>query len=274
MRKNKQRFRPRPDARETSSRPAAARPPAAGAEPRHGGSFWLYGLHAVQAALRNPERRVLRLLAAGDAAGSLESAARPLPQLETVDRDAIGRLLSAGAVHQGLAALVEPLPYRAIEDLLAELDPAAPAALAVLDQVSDPQNVGAVLRSAAAFGAAAVLVTERHAAPETGALAKAASGALEVVPLVRVGNLARGLAALKEAGFWCVGFAAEARESLPEAALPERVALVLGSEGEGLRRLTRESCDLLLRLPTGGPIDQLNVSNAAAVALYDWARRR
>jgi 23S rRNA (guanosine2251-2'-O)-methyltransferase len=105
-------------------------------------------------------------------------------------------------------------------------------------------------------------------------LAKAASGALEIVPLLRVANLARALATIKESGFWCVGFAAEAAESLPRAALPDRVALVLGSEGEGLRRLTRESCDLLLRLPTGGPIDQLNVSNAAAVALYDWARRR
>jgi 23S rRNA (guanosine2251-2'-O)-methyltransferase len=173
-----------------------------------------------------------------------------------------------------VAAQVEPLPYKALEDVLAALDPARPAALLVLDQVSDPQNVGAVLRSAAAFGAAGVLVTERHAAPESGALAKAASGALETVPLLRVANLARALAAIKEAGLWCVGFAADASESLPKADLPERVALVMGSEGEGLRRLTRESCDLLLRLPTQGPIDQLNVSSAAAVALYDWARRR
>jgi 23S rRNA (guanosine2251-2'-O)-methyltransferase len=224
--------------------------------------------------LHNPRRRVLRLLAAGEVTGLLEGGRPGLPPVESADRDGIGRFLPAGAVHQGLAALVEPLPYHALEDLLAELDPAAPAALVVLDQVSDPQNVGAVLRSAAAFGAAGLMVTERHAAPETGALAKAASGALEIVPLLRVGNLARGLAALKEAGFWCIGFAAEARESLPKAALPERVALILGSEGEGLRRLTRESCDLLLRLPTGGPVDQLNVSNAAAVALYDWARRR
>jgi 23S rRNA (guanosine2251-2'-O)-methyltransferase len=275
MHKNKQRFR--------SGAEAARRSPGAspGAAERLGGSgLWLYGLHAVRAALLNPARGVRRLLVAPDlqrelmqGIGKRESGIA-LPQPELAEREGIGRLLPGGAVHQGVAALVEPLPYKALEDVLAELDPERPAALLVLDQVSDPQNVGAVLRSAAAFGASGVLVTERHAAPETGALAKAASGALEIVPLLRVANLARALATIKESGLWCVGFAAEAGESLPQAVLPDRVALVLGSEGEGLRRLTRESCDLLLRLPTSGPIDQLNVSNAAAVALYDWARRR
>lgn len=273
MRKHKQRFR----GEEQGGRRFEAKP-AAG-ERSAGGGLWLYGVHAVRAALGNPERRIRRLLVAPDLRELLrESAAhpagRPLPDPESADREAIGRLLPPGAVHQGVAALVDPLPYAAIEDVLAGLDPDKPAALLVLDQVSDPQNVGAVLRSAAAFGAAGVLVTERHAAPETGALAKAASGALEVVPLLRVANLARALKSMKDAGFWCVGFAADAAETLPRAELPARVALVLGSEGEGLRRLTRESCDLLFRLPTGGPIDQLNVSNAAAVALYDWARRR
>jgi 23S rRNA (guanosine2251-2'-O)-methyltransferase len=274
VRKHKQRFRP---GAEASRRPRQFPAPA---ERQTGGGLWLYGIHAVRAALRNPDRTVRRLLVAGDLRREASQdippreEGRPLPDAEVMDREAISRILPGGAVHQGLAALVEPLPYRALEDVLAELDPVRPAALLVLDQVSDPQNVGAVLRSAAAFGAAGVLVTERHAAPESGALAKAASGALETVPLLRVANLARALAAIKEAGLWCVGFAADAAESLPKADLPERVALVMGSEGEGLRRLTRDYCDLLLRLPTQGPIDQLNVSNAAAVALYDWARRR
>jgi 23S rRNA (guanosine2251-2'-O)-methyltransferase len=241
--------------------------------------FWLFGLHAVRAALANPRRHIHRILVTRELAGELfegidrSARPRPLPTPESMDRDAIGRLLPAGAVHQGVAARVEPLPYIALEDLTADLDPQAPALLVVLDQVSDPHNVGAILRSAAAFGAKAVIVTERHAAPETGTLAKSASGALDVVPLIRVANLARALELLKKANFWCLGFAADAPDSLPKAKLAERVALVLGSEGQGMRRLTREGCDLLLSLPTGGPIDQLNVSNAAAIALYEWARQ-
>lgn len=279
MHKNKRRFHPGTEAARHPSGASLA-PPDRQAGRQTGGGVWLYGAHAVGAALRNPARKVRRWLVAADLQREYAKAippregGTPLPAPEPAEREGIGRLLPGGAVHQGIAALVDPLPYKALEDVLAELEPERPAALLVLDQVSDPQNVGAALRSAAAFGASGVLVTERHAAPETGALAKAASGALEIVPLLRVANLARALAAIKKAGLWCVGFAADAAEALPAAALPDRVALVLGSEGEGLRRLTRESCDLLLRLPTTGPIDQLNVSNAAAVALYDWARRR
>lgn len=265
-----------PKAADSSLR--AERPHGPGRGPASG--LWLYGLHAVRAALANPKRHVHRIVVAADLHDELfrdlsrPAEAKPLPAAERLDREAIGRLLPTGAVHQGVAARVEPLPYLALEDLTGALDPTAPAALVVLDQVSDPHNVGAVLRSAAAFGAAGVVVTERHAAPESGTLAKAASGALDAVPLLRVANLARALEHLKKAGFWCLGFAADATDSLPTAKLPERAALVLGSEGHGMRRLTREGCDLLLRLPTGGPIDQLNVSNAAAIALYEWARQR
>jgi 23S rRNA (guanosine2251-2'-O)-methyltransferase len=175
-------------------------------------------------------------------------------------------------VHQGVAALVEPLPDFEIEDVIAAAGDRANATIVVLDQVTDPHNVGAILRSAAAFGALAVLLTERHAAPETGVLAKAASGGLDVTPLVRVANLARAMEQLKEAGFWCVGLAGEADRTLAQANLTGKIALCLGAEGPGLRRLTREHCDLLAKLPTSGPIGHLNVSNAAAVALYELAR--
>jgi 23S rRNA (guanosine2251-2'-O)-methyltransferase len=245
-----------------------------------GAPYWLFGVHPVEAALRNPRRRLHRLLLTAEAASRhvaltrLAQARAPAPRLETIDRELLGRRLPAGAVHQGLALLAEPLPAIDLYELCDDLADAPQAALIVLDQVTDPHNVGAILRSAAAFGARAVICTERHAAAETGVLAKAASGALEVVPLVGVANLARALATLKEAGVWCAGLAADATQTLAEARLSGRIAIVLGAEGSGLRRLTREHCDMLVRLPTQGPVAQLNVSNAAAVALYELARER
>jgi 23S rRNA (guanosine2251-2'-O)-methyltransferase len=238
------------------------------------GSYWIYGNHAVLAAIDNPDRRIRRLVQA-DPSG--ERAARggsdrPLPPWETLRRDALDRLAGRESVHQGVAAQVDPLAEVEIEDLIARVGDRRDCTLVVLDQVTDPHNVGAILRSAAAFGAIGLMLTERHAAPETGALAKAASGALEVVPVVRVANLARAMEQLKQAGFWCVGLAAEGQKTLAEARLSGRVALCLGAEGAGLRRLTRAHCDLLVRLPTRGPIAHLNVSNAAAVALYELTR--
>jgi 23S rRNA (guanosine2251-2'-O)-methyltransferase len=233
-----------------------------------GGSFWIYGHHSVTTAIANPRRLIRRLLAI---------EAEQLPALagrtvERVDPAALASLLPQGAVHQGIAALVDPLPLVDLGELLEDLPADAPAHLLLLDQVTDPQNVGAILRSAAALGASAVILTERHAAPESGVLAKAASGALDVLPLVRVVNLSRAIEALKQAGFWCLGLAAEGEMTLAQSKPPPRTALVLGSEGSGLRRLTREHCDQLVRLPTRGPIDQLNVANAAAVALYELVR--
>ena len=234
-----------------------------------GGPYWLYGHHALTAALANPERKILRLAHAGaDEVPTVEGH-----EWERVPRDILESWLPPGAVHQGLAARVHPLPHHGIEDVIAAAEGAEHARLMILDQVTDPQNVGAILRSAAAFGALAVILTERHAAPESGALAKAASGALEHVPLVRVANLARAIELLKKGGFWIAGLAAEAAQTLAEAKLTGKIGLALGAEGPGLRRLTREHCDLLVRLPTGGPIDHLNVSNAAAVALYELVRK-
>ena len=235
-----------------------------------GGPYWIYGHHAVDAALANPERKILRLAQAG--AGEV-----PVVEghdWEQVPRDVLESWLPLGAVHQGLAVKVHPLPDHGIEDVIAEAEGQEHAQVMILDQVTDPQNVGAILRSAAAFGALAVILTERHAAPESGALAKAASGALEHVPLIRVANLARTLELLKKGGFWIAGLAAEGSQTLADAKLTGKVGLALGAEGPGLRRLTREHCDLLVRLPTGGAIDHLNVSNAAAVALYELVRNR
>lgn len=249
-------------------------------EPRAKGSagqgpaYWLYGFHAVQAALDNPRRLLRRLLVTPEAA----SAIRPNPgrglQPETVDRAALDRALPAGAVHQGVAALAEPLAEPDLDTVLDGLRDGQPATILLLDQVTDPQNVGAVLRSAAAFGAAAVLVPRHHAPPVTGVLAKAASGALEHVELVRVGNLVQALERMAESGFWSVALDGEAENELAAIDLSGRIVLALGAEGAGLRRLTRERCDHAARLPTGGPIAHLNVSNAAAVALYECARQR
>jgi 23S rRNA (guanosine2251-2'-O)-methyltransferase len=237
-------------------------------------ALWLYGRHVVATALANPKRRIRRLIALPDARewldGKLAEAAARGQKPETLDRAALETLLPEGAVHQGVALLPEPLREVELEDVIGA---AGETTLVVLlDRVTDPHNVGAVLRSAAVFGAVAVIVPEYGAPEVTGVLAKAASGALEHVPLVRVTNLARAMDTLKEAEFWCVGLDEEGERTLGELAPKGRVALALGAEGAGLRRLTRERCDALARLPSRGPITSLNVSNAAAVALYELTR--
>lgn len=236
---------------------------------------WLYGSHAVFAALANPRRRLRRLVVTAAAADTHREAMANFNGLpaETLSREEIDRLLPPGAVHQGIAVATDPLGEPDLDEVLAAL-PEGKGLIVVLDQVTDPHNVGAVLRSAAAFGADAVLLPERHAPGATGVLAKAASGALDLVPLVHVVNLARELDRLKAAGFWCVGLDGEADQAIGAADLTGRIVLVLGAEGDGLRRLTRERCDLLVRLPTQTRLASLNVSNAAAVALYEIARRR
>jgi 23S rRNA (guanosine2251-2'-O)-methyltransferase len=241
--------------------------------PPSGGQYWMFGHHAVAAALANPRRRIHQIVATAEAAAAIRRGDRTdLPAIEAAEREALDRLLGRDAVHQGLAARVSPLPDVDIYEICDLARSREKASLVVLDQVTDPHNVGAILRSAAAFGAIGVLLTERHAAPESGTLAKAASGALEHVPLVRVTNLARAMEELKEAGFWCLGLAAEGRQTLAELKPGGRIALCLGAEGSGLRRLTRDHCDALVRLPTSGPIGHLNVSNAAAISLYELVR--
>jgi 23S rRNA (guanosine2251-2'-O)-methyltransferase len=224
--------------------------------------FW--GKHAVAAALDNPNRKVLKAWSTADAA-TFMNFPKDLPVVRAEAPD-LGRMVPHDAPHQGVVIEVEPLEDIWLDDVLAE----APerATLLVLDQVTDPHNVGAILRSAAAFGAIGIATQDRHAPPESGALAKAASGALERVPWVRVVNLARALEEIAAAGFWRIGLAGEATTELKDALGPPRVALVLGAEGPGMRANTREHCDALARLPISDAVESLNVSNAAAVALY------
>jgi 23S rRNA (guanosine2251-2'-O)-methyltransferase len=224
--------------------------------------FW--GRHAVAAALANPERRIARIWVTREAAAEHDiDPSVPVTYAEVAD---LGRLVPRDAPHQGIVAEVERLEDILLAELLDQAEDNRP--LLVLDQVTDPHNVGAILRSAAAFDALGIVTQDRHAPPESGALAKSASGALETVPWVRVVNLARALDDIAAAGFWRIGLAGEAQATLGEALGPARVALVLGAEGEGMRANTAAHCDALARLPIGGRMESLNVSNAAAIALY------
>jgi 23S rRNA (guanosine2251-2'-O)-methyltransferase len=230
------------------------------ADNNKGKSYWIYGQHAVQAALANDARKIERLIASTNAVKELNLAERKLNA--DTDIRQLDKILPKDAVHQGVAALVHPLPHTTLDDVLES------TVLLVLDQVTDPHNVGAILRSAAAFGVGAVIMTEDHGAPENGALAKAACGSLDIVPLIRITNLSSTLDTLKGNDFWCVGLDGKTDKLIGEAKGFKKKALVLGAEGKGLRRLTAEKCDLLVKIPISPQMESLNVSNAAAVALY------
>jgi len=232
---------------------------------------WIWGWHAVEAALDNPRRGPpLRLLATPDRARQIEARFGRPESLEVVDTGLIGHNLPPGAAHQGVALRAAPLETVDLESF-----PVRPGAvLVMLDQVTDPQNVGAIFRSAAAFGAAGVVLQERHAPRFTGALAKAAAGALDRVPAARAVNLSRALEELAGLGWRTVGLTGAAEATLAEVLDGRPTVLVLGSEGEGLRRLVGEHCDALARIPMPGGFQSLNVSAAAAIALYEAARPR
>jgi 23S rRNA (guanosine2251-2'-O)-methyltransferase len=231
------------------------------------GEVVLYGWHTVIAALTNPARHIRRLLATENALRRLAEEGIAIPvEPELMRPDALAARLTSDAVHQGLIVEADPLPSPAIEDLPAS------GTVVVLDQITDPHNVGAILRTAAAFAVSAVITTARHSPEAKGVLAKSASGALELVPIVLVQNLARALGVLKENGFLTVGLDSAADDDLAAIALRLPLALVLGAEGRGLRQLTGRTCDRLARLALPGEIKSLNVSNAAALALYIAAR--
>jgi 23S rRNA (guanosine2251-2'-O)-methyltransferase len=224
--------------------------------------FW--GKHAVAAALDNPNRKVLRAWATREASAFMQFPKDVAVTL--AEASDLGRLVPHDAPHQGIVVEVEPLEEAWLEDVVG--DAPERAVLLVLDQVTDPHNVGAILRSAAAFGAIGIVTQDRHSPSESGVVAKAASGALERIPWVRVVNLARALEEIGEAGFWRIGLTGDAQIEIKDALGPAQVALVVGAEGAGLRPNTRDHCDALARLPIGLAVESLNVSNAAAVALY------
>jgi 23S rRNA (guanosine2251-2'-O)-methyltransferase len=249
--------RPRRWQRERGGAPRGERPR------RDGDTVILYGWHPVTLALTNPKRHIRKLYATENAARRLtEENITSNIAPEIVRSDAIAAQLPADAVHQGLLAEADPLPTPDIDTL------ATDGIVLVLDQITDPHNVGAILRSAAAFGVQAIVTTQRHSPEATGVLAKSASGALEYVPFVTVQNLARAMNELKERGFHVVGLDSAGNEDLARVEVRAPLALVLGAEGKGLRQLTRETCHVVARLDMPGAIKSLNVSNAAALALY------
>jgi len=241
-------------------------------EDRGDGPLRLFGLHAVEAALNNPARAVKRLVVTENAERRLVEALGALkhPVERATPRD-LDKILGADTVHQGAMLETEPLPEPDFETLAIE---AAGRPLLVLDQVTDPHNVGAILRSAAAFGAAGVVMTRRHSPPLNGVLAKSASGALELIPVALVANLSRALEELKAVGFRIVGLDGDADTRIEDLDWSAPTALVMGAEGKGLRELTGKTCDQLARITTDGPLASLNVSNAAAVALHTAALSR
>ncbi|MGA7710463.1 MAG: 23S rRNA (guanosine(2251)-2'-O)-methyltransferase RlmB [Rhizomicrobium sp.] len=249
--KDRRHFYPRPDAKASDG-------------------LWLYGLHTVRAALANPRRKVKRAVLTARASAEIGAKLLGRVRHETVELDAVTRLLPAGAVHQGAALQCDPLPGIKLEDAL---KPSVRRRIVlVLDQITDPHNEGAILRTAAAFGVSAVIVQDRHTPPETGVLAKAASGALDIVPLVSVVNIARTLEELAKLDFWRIALTGDGDAALKDAAGTGDVALVLGSEGSGIRRLVRERCDAAASVPIDEAMESLNVSNAAAIALYELRR--
>jgi 23S rRNA (guanosine2251-2'-O)-methyltransferase len=265
--RNDRKFRPKTGA----ERPGPGRPAPHKSPHEKASNDWVWGWHAVEAALSNPRRAPpRRLLASEDRARQLNERFGRLAALEVAEPAQFTKALPAGAVHQGVALKIDPPEPFSIDELAEDTG----GALVMLDQLTDPQNVGAIFRSAAAFGARGIILQDRNAPALAGALAKAAVGAVDILPHARVTNLSRALERLADLGWRAVGLDGAAQETL-EAVLDERpTVLVLGSEGEGLRRLVSEHCDALARIPMPGGFESLNVSAAAAVALYELSRPR
>ncbi len=236
--------------------------------PRHADSVFLYGRNSVEAALANPARECARLFASDRAADALAPTLRErVPLLSMPGPEMFSGLIPADAPHQGLVLEVRPLPGSTIEDM--QPLEGRKNIILMLDQVTDPQNVGACLRSAAAFGVRALITQDRNSPMESGALARASAGGLEITPWLRVANLAQTLEGLREMGYWHVGLDGNTKQTLKQVSLGDNIVVVMGSEGKGLRPLVQKTCDMIAKIPMTGPIESLNVSNAAAIALYE-----
>jgi len=226
---------------------------------------WIWGRHTVEAALANPNRKIKKLYISNDI-GPLTIP----PNIVTVktSKEQISAILPKNAVHQGIALLSDPLPTTTIEQICSIPSKTQNSTIMILDQITDPRNVGAILRSAAVFGAAAVILPNRNATRLTGVLAKSASGALDVVPLAHANNLVRTMELLKNSGYWCIGLDSQSKTKIPSSPQAAHQAITVGAEGSGLRRLTKEKCDMVYKIPSTGRVKSLNVSTAAAVALF------
>ena len=235
---------------------------------KNNSNLFLYGHHAVVEALKNPNRQKTCLKATKE--NVLPKELTKNVPVQIVSKDVLNSLVGADAVHQGLVLETKPLPSVALEDIIELASHTQKSMVILLDQVTDPHNIGAILRSAAAFNAMAVILPDANAPEETGALAKSACGALEIVPLVRVANLVRAMEKLKQADFWCIGLDGYAKQMINEKPLPAKTAFIMGAEGDGMRRLTAKTCDYTVKLPMSDKMESLNVSNAAAITMYEW----
>lgn len=223
----------------------------------------------VDLAIKNPQRKIKEIYVTKETLAEMH-----LPQnlpIRPADRHLLDSMVGQGAVHQGIVAKCEPLPPVDLKEFIKTVENKDRCLIVILDQVTDPHNIGAIMRSAVAFHAAAVIMPEAGAPNETGVLAKSASGATELIPLIRVSNLARAMEMLKKAEFWCVGLDGYAKDYINDHKLPQKCVMILGAE-DGMRRLTMENCDMVVKLPMNPAIESLNVSNAAAVAMYEWNR--
>ena len=232
-------------------------------------NLYLYGKHVVAMAVQNPRRRILEIYATKETAAEM-NLPKNIP-VHPADRKLLDSLVGQGAVHQGIVAKCEPLPVMDLKDFIKSIKDQDKCLVIMLDQVTDPHNIGAIMRSAVAFNASAIIMPEAGAPSESGTLAKSASGATELIPVVRVSNLARAMEVLKKAEFWCIGLDGYAKDYITDRKLPQKSVLILGAE-DGMRRLTLENCDMVVKLPMNSAIESLNVSNAAAVAMYEWNR--
>ena len=232
----------------------------------------IYGRHAVLAALANPRRHIIKVMCVRENAGEIKGKIAE-NKVAIVERREIDKALPPDAVHQGFAAIAEMLPDTAIEEICNRAQQFENCHLLILDQVTDPQNIGAIIRSCAAFGSMALIVQDKNSPQESGAMLKAAAGTFENMPICRVTNLSRAIEQLKKSGFWIIGMDGYAKTEIAEMKKGGRLAVVMGSEGKGMRRLTEESCDITVRLPIAENVESLNVSTAAAVVLYELNRK-